>query len=346
MCHRNMTHYAEAVKIVSKMPLEVKLPLIDDKKPDLGTYRPMNPSLIQTKQGYLVNVRCVNYRQTKGVYSYPDNSGIIRTRNILLKMDRNFNILEEKEMLDPKDPKWKKSYSKSVYGLEDVRLFEWPTVKKNETPDIWFTCSTFMTSNMPQIALCQLVGNEVVSKELLIGPQGEFNCEKNWMPAISNKHLYLIYSHDPLIRIHYNGPVASTSKTGNVSIANPIQLPWNLSFLRGSGVLLPYNFGTVGINGNGNVGFLAVVHEVAMDGVRRVYLHRFITYDQKMIPQKISLPFYFFQKDGIEYVCSSAFDHGRKHLILGLGINDFDACLIKISIETIRSMLMDFPNFL
>lgn len=336
MCHRNMIHYAEPIKIVSRHHIDVKLPLLDDKRPGIGTLRPMNPSLITTKQGYLVNVRCVSYRQTNGVYSYPDGSGIIRTINILAKMDKNLTIIEEKELIDmTEDGKPIDKFPKTVYGLEDIRLFEWDPPGKNTASSLWCTCSTFLTANTPQITLCNINNNKVVSKELLIGPKGEFSCEKNWMPAISNKHLYLIYSHDPLIKLHYNG--GNDPKT-RVSMSEPVQLPWNLSPLRGSGVLLP-------LGESIDKGYIAVVHEVALDENRRVYLHRFITYDRKFIPQKLSLPFYFFEKSGVEYVCSAAFDHNKKHLILGLGINDYDAFLVKISIDVVKSMLLDFPKF-
>ena len=299
----------------------LKIPLLNEKKPGLGTFRPMNPSIIQTKQGYLVNIRCVSYRQKSGVYEYPDGTNQIRTKNILLRLDKTLKVQEQFDLIDPNA----KDCSTTVFGLEDLRLFE---LKGN----ICFTCSTHLTCDIAQMTMCTMSNfpvdgkYQVVSKKLLIGPKGEQSCEKNWMPLIQNNHLYLIYSHDPLIKLHYN---ENSSK--GVDISDAVEMPCHLDFLRGSGILLPFEDG-----------FISAVHEVTFND-KRIYLHRFITYDKKLVPKKLSLPFYFFDKD-VEYVCSLCYEHGKKNLILGLGVGDSDAYLVRVSIDYVKSMLMDLPN--
>jgi hypothetical protein len=304
-------------------------PLFDDD-PFKDTYRPMNPSIIAVKDGYLMNLRCVNYKQENGIYTYLDGSGKILTKNIIIKYDRRLMKTLELPLEDPIGGDIEGSM---VNGLEDIRLFMW-------NDQLYGLTCTRLTCDIPQIALIKIKLTDtravVVSKELLVGPDGEQSCQKNWMPYISNGHLYIIYSHEPFTRLHYstNKSTAVTSKdssfTGNVlDVSLRHSLPINLSTFRGSGSPIPYKDG-----------YLAVIHEVLFCP-HRVYVHRFVMYDKMMTTIKaVTLPFYFFSK-GIEYVCGFCMDHSGKNLLLSMGVNDAEAHLVKVSIETVEKMLLN-----
>ena len=328
----NLEWYLDPIKIVEKVPIEIKLPYLVETDPGRGTYRSMNPSIVKTKSGYTLNVRCVNYKQEKGIYSYLDGSGVINTRNILVNMDKNLKTLTETEIVDTIG----KDCSKTVIGLEDIRLFEWQG-------GLWCVAGNRLTVDTPQIVLCQLgvpvdvPGNgpgstgpaggngkkviQVASKTLLVGPKGEHNCEKNWMPVVRNNHLYLLYSYQPFVRLKYR----PSDKT--VVVTDNHLLKYDLSSFRGSCAPIVYDDG-----------YLAVIHEVLFTD-RRIYIHRFIAYDDKMLPKAVSFPFYFFQKN-IEYVCGMVLDHAKKNFLITMGINDAESYLIKVSYDTVKNMLV------
>lgn len=339
MAHRQMIHYLPQIQLSSKEELtNFKLPLLKEDKPELGSYRAMNPSIVKTPTGYIVNIRLVNYEQDeKGHYTWRDDSGIIRTKNKLLFMDKGMKILREAYVVDSIGG----DYSDRIIGLEDARLVY-------HKDSIYFTTSTTISRPQPQIALCQVAyqpdndetdpdisvgkGNyRLLSKSLLIGPKGEESwCEKNWLPYSRNGVLHMIYCYEPFTVLTWN------EKSKNVAVNKVTENQVNLSKFRGSAAPIPMiaKLGETIIDG-----FLSLVHEVHMAGENtRIYSHRFVYHNDKMVPIKTSLPFYFFKR-GIEYVCGMAFSHNNNDLIITMGVNDEKAFMVKVPSNIVRQML-------
>lgn len=323
MLHRNITYYMLPIKLNGKISLnEIKKPYLIESEPLRGTYRCMNPSIIKHKGQYVINVRLVNYKQEKGVYTYLDDSGVINTKNKLLKMDKSFNIVGENFLIDSIG----KDSSKSVIGLEDIRLTE-------HEGQIYFTTSTRITKDAPQIALCHINQEmkpgstyHITNKTLLIGPQGEESpCEKNWLPFSYKGDIHIIYSHHPYTLMKYD-------TSGKKAIVLKKDEPkFDLSRFRGSASPIYFK-----LNDNSK-GYLSIVHEVH-DRDWRFYSHRFVAYDINMNITHVSLPFIFF-KGGIEYVCGFCTSYDGKELLITMGVEDAEAYLVRVDTNYVRSLM-------
>jgi len=80
-----------------------------------------------------------------------------------------------------------------------------------------------------------------------------------------------------------------------------------------------------------------LVHEV-VHGEGRTYVHRFAFLDRDFIITKVSKPFIYMHK-GIEYCCGMTLDHSEKNLIMTIGIEDREAYLSIVDVDTVRSLL-------
>lgn len=326
MVHRNMTYYAEArkLKVEQKIPLsDIKKPLLFPDDAEKGTYNTMNPSIIKYEGKYVVNVRLVNYKQERGVYTYLDGSGQIRTKNKLVTFNEELKKIGENYLID----NFGNDSSTSVVGLEDVRLVE-------HSGGIYFTTSTRINRDAPQIALCRISkdlkggDHKLDFKTLLIGPQGpDSPCEKNWLPYSDHGELKLIYSHCPLTLLRFN------PKNRSAEIVRKEGLKYDFSRFRGSGAPIKFKW-----NADGDPGYISIVHEVH-DREWRTYTHRFVFYDADMTPKGVTSPFIFFNV-GIEYVCGFTQSFNRKHFLITLGVNDAEAYLVRVDVDYVKSLII------
>ncbi len=317
--YNNALFYVKNLPNARFQPIRIQLPLIEEGVED--RYYPMNPSIIKTSTGYKVICRAVNYTQTGAkIFRTIDKTGVFRTRNFLVEYDFDFKLLSQQEIMEvlPRQ----RFHSCNVAGLEDCRLFECQS-------DLWFTCTTFDTNptgNL-QISLCKLEEeglNGTIHVESLTPLKGPdlYRCEKNWLPFIHDDQLYIVYSYDPFIIYKPN------SKTGDNETVVEYTPIHDFSHFRGSAAPIEFEDG-----------FLMLVHEVVVThDYERRYLHRFLYLDSNFIVQELSMPF-IFQHTGVEYCAAMIIDHSKSELILSVGIEDHDAYLCFVDLETIRSLL-------
>lgn len=318
--YKNMLFYADKLKNATFVPVPVHLPAIKE-----GTelhYNPMNPSILKTDYGYKFICRTVNFTLMDGVYRTIDIADdTIRTKNFLIHYDKKFQILFQKEIVENL-PRAKTKPHFKIEGLEDCRLIEY---KKSD----WFTCTTFDTnpSGPCQISLCKLEdqrGGDRVNVEKLIpllGPDPR-RYEKNWLPFLSHGELHLIYSCHPFTVYRPN------IETGECETVFRYEPDYDFSSFRGSAPPIEFDDG-----------YLMLVHEVVyFSENRRCYLHRFLYLDANFKVTKVSKPF-IFQHIGVEYCCSMTLDHTERELILPIGIEDKEAYLCFVDLDTIRSLL-------
>ncbi len=317
--YNNMLFYLQKLPNARFMPINLDFPLIE--KGFAERYHPMNPSIVKTDTGYKVICRTVNYTQTGAKnFNTIEKSGIFRTRNYLVHYDREFHLLSQDEIAENLPRERIRSWiSTHIKGLDDCRIFDF----KGRT---WFSCTTNDTNPTGnfQISICRLDQDKESTVDKLVpllGPDPN-RCEKNWVPFIKDDELHLIYSYDPFIIYK---PCLDTGRCELVLSYKPQR---DLSSMRGSAAPIPFD-----------EGYLILVHEVVLkeDHTRR-YLHRFMYLDQKFKVQKLSRPF-FFKQEGVEFCCSMTLDHAEKELVLGVGVEDREAYLCFVDLETIRSLL-------
>lgn len=279
-------------------------------------YSAMNPCIIQYKDSYLLNCRTVNYGHKGHHYFAKDGTGIVRSKNYLMPYNTQLECNNQYEIIDS-FPEMKSH----VVGLEDLRIFTW----KDE---LWYISNNRVTHDTPQLVLGRLEFKEdhveVKSKVVLKGPRPESMCEKNWMYFVRNDELYFIYSHTPYIVLKCN------SETG-ICTHEVKETKYNMVDFRGS--CAPCVFSV-----EKTQGYLSLIHEVLFSPEERIYLHRFVWYNSEMIPEKMTLPFYFRHK-GIEYSTGMCLSKDGKTLLLGLGVDDGEGYLAQIDVNLIRSRL-------
>lgn len=321
--YRNMLFYTQNLKNARYYPLSIDLPLIENSATE--HYYPMNPSILKTKEGYQVILRSVNYTQTGAkIFTTLDVDGIFRTRNFLVSYDPAFNLQTQSEIVEflPRE----RAPPCLVDGMEDCRIISFED-------SYWFTCNTRDTNpnGMPQITLCKLAEQrarkfiEVERLTPLLGPNPN-RCEKNWLPFVKDGAIHVIYSYDPFI-IYKPDLVSGECKT-------VLSYTTNLDFSHFRGSAGPIEF---------DGGYLILVHEtIHFHDYTRAYLHRFIYLDKDLKIKKLSKPFTF-RHQGIEFCCSMTLDHSGKDLILPIGIEDHEAYLCFVDIETVKSLLDPYP---
>lgn len=149
-----------------------------------------------------------------------------------------------------------------------------------------------------------------------------FRCEKNWVPFIKDNRLHVVYSYDPFI-IYQVDP-----ETGECHLVLHETPDHEFSSFRGSAAPIPFD-----------EGYLMIVHEVVHHpDYTRSYLHRFLYLDHDFHIQRLSKPFIFLHT-GIEFCCSMIMDHSGRELIIPIGIEDREAHLCFVSLDTVRSLL-------
>ena len=127
-----------------------------------------------------------------------------------------------------------------------------------------------------KMVLCQLDSElvHVRRKYLLIGPNGEFHHEKNWLPYIQDDILYIIYHHEPYIILKI--PSIPESNTGKIQCDIYHQSSHKHYFGAFKGSCSPIPIGDA---------YLGLVHET-IQRERRYYLERFVWYDKIDILRK------------------------------------------------------------
>ena len=333
----NVVYYAPQLTAERFFSITTDMPFINEA---LGLrYRPNNPSIVQTPDGYTILLRGINHKHEDGrdFRSLADDQ-TFRSRYFVLKADRGFNVLSRSELslhhvkrrVLP-NPRYKNE------GIEDARAVLWNS-------DVWFTASAYDQSEQHavSIVLCRIASQpdstgltRVVSWTPLQGPDPHRD-EKNWLPYVHQGELRALYSLGPPLPVRVqpasgqwlplNGP--SEASTG-----------WDLSRLRGSAGPLPFPV-------NGEMGQLCVAHEVSLrHSGGRWYVHRFVWLDSTGALRRVSHMF-FFDHLGVEYCCGMAPAHDTPEMLLTVGVEEGTARMYGVSLATIAAMLKPIPSLM
>ncbi len=301
---QNSTYY------VPKIPCEV----LDIPFTPRPGWHACNPSILACDDDWLICVRTVNYTIERGHrYKF---SGNVSTKNFLLLLDKNWNVLDTTELRNPAE------YPGPVEGAEDVRLYSrtslgdeyvldalavscaWDPVRKGKRCETrlrkirWGRSGKIITSNV-------------------IHGVGSGSSEKNWLPFIDKGRSMAIYGYAPFRVIDIN-----TKKT----VVEYQTQRLDLSSFRGSAAPIAWNDG-----------WLFVVHQTAwrtVDGHQKAfYIHRLCWMDIDYKLRRFSRPFYF-DTLGIEF-CAGMARRGYG-AIATFGVHDSAAKMALISADVIE----------
>ena len=248
-------------------------------------YTSSSPCIIPSDDGYMMNVRYVNYGINKndGSYCNLGKSGIISSINKRIELDKEFNTISE-TIIDYCQSI--KDSSKRYYGIEDIRLYKF----KDEI----FCHGTAHIDNK----LC-IYGAEY--KDVLQGDKLNYvssqDVEKNWViiphdnENITELNMEMIYKWYPLQVIE---------KTENHEMRLKIEhkMPNIFSHTRGS---------TNGFRYNNEIWF--VIHFVSYENIR-CYYHSIVIFDNDMKLLRYTPPFTF-NNEKIEFALGLIVEEDR-----------------------------------
>ena len=290
-------------------------------------YHPCNPGILQTPDGYLVNCRAVNYMQNPRGYASDNADQMIRSRNVMMRLAKDFSVLDERPVVIDEPPL---RYT-AIQGLEDCRLFELQG-------SVCFLCVTAdrHPSGHIHMSVCRLDDDgHVVSHRPLVGVFDD-RPQKNWLPfADPDGSVRAIYGYDPftVVRISVD--------SGEYEVEAEVAHSLNAAGWRGSA-------GPVSMPGTGR--WLMLVHEVVVRHrpgrpADRVYLQRFVEVecDPRFVVTRISRPFVF-AHHGIEFPCGMTLSHDGRELVIGLGIEDSSAYLCRLPLARVERLLQGLDD--
>jgi tetratricopeptide (TPR) repeat protein len=244
----------------------------------------------QNNDGYLMNVRYVNYIiDNNGSYLNCDKH--IITVNKFVELDKDFKIKNEKWMELKFD-------NRRYIGIEDVRMFN-----DIETNNLLFIGSGFHQNHKIGIVSGNYDINSGKLNEKEIVPDFvNSDCEKNWVFVDYNNSSYVIYNWHPLkiCKMNNDKNILSLVKTND--------MPKIFSRIRGSTNGFKYSK-KIDTNNNGNISIdiieeeiWFVTHMVSYETPRHYY-HLIVVFDSNMNLLRYSAPFKF-EGDPIEYCLS------------------------------------------
>nr|QBK89726.1 MAG: uncharacterized protein LCPAC101_00090 [Pithovirus LCPAC101] len=373
MIRKNQVYFFNTLKYTKKIDLDVpKIKLLDPKIENEKYYYPMNPSIIKVSDGYIVNVRMVNYKQERTiVWNYLEKNNKIHSKNYILHMDNKFNcirsyILEDiswvSQMKLNDDPKLKYT------GYEDIILFPMNTIQnKNSSPSIhrdghpeyiWFSCTTNMSDpiNVGKATMGRMKyikphtpgqsgEYKIENVYILCGPNKFARVEKNWInismvPDESNPNYIssrFIYSWNPYVIVEARININDEGKTVVTETIKNDKMELDLSSFRGStlSVYICHEF-----ENKLWIGHISIIHEATSqhNDKGRAYSHRFIMYDEKYNITHISSP-WIFEHVGVEYCRSMCYGNFQHELLLSTGIEDSSAHIFSLDISQILKSL-------
>lgn len=285
----------------------------------------MNPSVFNDGGKILCNVRVVNYALYHS-RNYPHKYGPLQylheednialdTKNVLCELNDDLSIKSFKEVdtskLDTK-PQW------NFTGLEDARLVRWDGeltlagVRRDTDP-----------TGKGRIEMSTIDEEGVETDRLRIEPPVDSYCEKNWMPILSRPKVFIKWTN-PTEILWLNDDLSSSSEiVGKKDVVLPRDL-------RGGSQLVPFKDG-----------FICVVHEAALYKSQlgqkdATYLHRVVTFDNRLSILNISEPFCFLGGD-IEFCCGLAVQDND--FLVSFGYQDSSAFILKLPISLLEEMI-------
>ena len=320
-CYSNLQHYVDAVPLVDQRILPFQ---------PVGDFVPTSTSFVACGSGsgngningYLVNVRYVNYRiQPDGSYLMMSNGILsrdtpVRTRNFMVRTDANFvpySPLEE--MMCPSI-----QTSSHIQGVEYLRLID---------ENRWIGTGVMPDGNIRQLCGTYDTATHTLTDAIVLESPTNQRCEKNWIsipspslpPSPSNR---FIYSWGPF-------RILDKDKEKDNQFIQTQKTPRFFEHLRGSSNTVEFEGSTY-----------AIVHAVQYVQPPKYY-HMVVRLSFSLASaSSLSLPTvleytnpFYFKNNAIEYVL--AMDITSDGLIKTIvSQNDMNPVLVSIQLKTLK----------
>jgi hypothetical protein len=297
---RNLTWYAQPIEEMAGCRF-VRF----DVDPASTGWSLFNPTIIHHGGPLLAIVRSSNYRIVDGAYVMPDaDAGVIRTENILCQLADDLTVQSARVIAGPQ-------YEKTDYpvdGLEDCRLRQAAS---------GVGVSATVRNIAPYDGRCRIatadldVESATFSDLRVLALSVSQEHEKNWMPCGAG-WVYGCSANGHIVTVDQDPDMA-----GGWQLRQREKSPPVATEFRGGSQLVPYAGG-----------WLCVVHEVA-HASQRVYLHRFVWFDNSMRLRRVSPAFCFRERMAIEFAAGIVVMGER--VLVSFGVRDAEAWLVELT---------------
>ena len=270
----NMKFYKDVLVSTNVIKMDDKiLLLVDDEK---ILFNSSSSCLIENKNknGYILNVRYVNYYVTESG-NYLNCDKYIITANKYFELDKNLKVTKEK-MFDLN------FVNRRYVGIEDIKIFN----DSNENKIKFIGTGFHNNNNIGIVSGDYDVNNDILISNELTTNFSNSNCEKNWVYVNYKNETHIIYKWSTL-------EICKLNETNNqIEIVEKKEMPKIFSHVRGSSCGFTYNSSEIWF----------VVHLVSYESPRHYY-HMTVVFDTDMNLLRYSAPFKF-DTEPIEYCLS------------------------------------------
>jgi hypothetical protein len=270
-----------------------------------------NPSIIATKDGWLVTIRTHNLYSVKDDRIHKIAGVSLWNENWLVSYTDDFHAREQKVIaVDDSvvDPETRNRFLPN--GVADYRIF------KHMDEYYLLGYGTNIRDHLDTMVLCRLAGDRVTRLDVLRSPNGA-DVEKNWMPVESDGELAAIYNVNPfaLVSMDDGTPRLKCTRPYDNGIAE----------YRGSSQAIRYKDG-----------MLCIVHRTIIIRWRRIYLHRFVWFDKNWDIALMSKEF-FIERKGSEF-CAGLANKGDRYVV-SYGVRDVLARAVEMPASLVERLL-------
>jgi len=294
-----------------------EFPILRDENAVCKEFRPTSMSYVYYKGDHLLNIRYINY------WLYPGGGYLIHHPERHIYTKNFFSIWKPLMNIDPvglyemdESSITLKNYGGSIYGLEDIRLYEY-------NDELYFIATNINHSPVGRNRMIR--GKYNIEKRIyedsvvLTPPKIDSWCEKNWIPIIKGGKEYFIYKWFPFeigTLVEKKDDLGVSYTQLDICLQYQHRTPF-FERVRGSTTFIPVINGNNAGNNAGNdagnnagnnsgndagnnSGYLGVVH-FSEERSPRQYFHMLVLLDKEtLMPLKYSSHF-FFHRASIEF---------------------------------------------
>jgi hypothetical protein len=277
-------------------------------------------SIIPYLKGYLINLRCINYKKTNSEFLINTfNNYNCITINKFIKLDLNFNKIDENKLIIPNllsilIKKKNNNNIKRILGIEDMRMF----VYNNKIKIIG---SSELNNNLYIISGdYDYLNNKLLNINYIKPTFNYQSVEKNWVYFINKNKLEIIYKWYPLQICNLN--INKKKFIKDLNLIKEIPMCSFFKNARGS---------TCGVYYNNEIWFICHFN------LNGSYSHFFVVFNIDMIPIRYSNVFYF-EISKIQF-CIGLYIMNNGTFLIPYSINDVESKLGIYNISTINNMI-------
>lgn len=239
---------------------------------------------------------------------------VYRNEPVVHLLDGDLGLLERTRLDDRLLRDGGRDWRAGLEGLGDQRLFVYDD-------ELWMLGSAVWHDRIGQV-LCRLDGGTRIAHAVELPSPVGAPTEKNWVPVVIGRDVYVLYSIDPLVAYRLD---MDTGALDHVASTSPPGEHRDVT-LRGNTRFVPVADGLL----------LGIGHHPPVVLDQPYYLHRFVLINERLEVLERSEPF-FLQLRGIEFACG--LERLDDSLLISYGVDDQIGAHLRLPLDRMHRLL-------